>query len=144
ETKMSEWIQRGVDQFSAMVGDAPKLGGGFGAVFQLQLCLASQVRRPEFRSLGMIERPHRLEQLQATRGPPAPERGRRGNHRKHHMRCEDRVRIASRQFPRQPPSARPGLTPPQRPCRRLHRPLPPPPPARAPRPAPPLPPLPPP
>jgi hypothetical protein len=79
ETKMREWIQRGVDQFSAMVDDAPKLGGGFPAVFQLQLCLASHVRRPEFRNLGMIERPHRLEQLQATRRPPAPERGRRGN-----------------------------------------------------------------
>ena len=53
---MRQWIQRRVGQFAAMVDDAAELGGGLGAVLQLQLRLASQVRRPEFRDRRMIER----------------------------------------------------------------------------------------
>jgi hypothetical protein len=71
KTEMRQWIQGCIDQFSAMVDDAPKLGGGFGGVFQLQLSLASHVRGPEFRDLCMIEWPHRLEQLRARDGCPA-------------------------------------------------------------------------
>ena len=44
---------------------------------------------------------HRIEQLQAARRPPVPNRRRRGNHRQNHTRCEDGVRKASRQFARQ-------------------------------------------
>ena len=98
EAEVRQRIQWGVGQFSSMIDDAAELVRGFGAVRQLQLCLTSQVRRPEFRDRRMIERPHRLEQLQGARWLPVPDRCRRGNHRKNHVRGEDGVRKASCQF----------------------------------------------
>ena len=89
--------------------------------FSWQLCLASQVRRPEFRDRRMIERPHRLEQLQRTRRLPVLDRRRRRDHRQDQMRGEDRVRKASRQFARQVRRLGIGAAPGKRATRRFER-----------------------
>ena len=62
-----ERIQKRDGHLAPVIEDAAELGSGRRAVLQLQVGLASQIRRPELRRRRMIVSPDRLEQRSRTR-----------------------------------------------------------------------------